>query len=50
MTEFNNSKDEKSLNINSLHESSLICVSFIGMYINKMKARKKWRHVKDKDT
>ena len=36
MTEFNDSKDEQSL-------SSLICVSFISIYTNKMQASKKMK-------
>ena len=37
MTELNNSKDKQSL------VSSLICVCFISIYINKMKAGKKMK-------
>ena len=39
MTEFNNSKDEQT------YVSSLICVSFIIIYINKMKASKKMKAI-----
>ena len=37
MTEFSDSKDEQS------QVSSLICVSFISMYTNKMQASKKMK-------